>query len=80
MKMSLEDLAMKHVLHRINHPKDKSQSILSKMRGSYGREASQEAIEKAKDILKIMDPNYNDPDNVNTVLINWRKLYSNQSI
>jgi len=63
--MSLEDLAMKHVLHRMNHPKDKSESILSKMRGRYGRKAAEAAIEKAKDTMKIMDPNYRDPDNIN---------------
>ncbi len=74
--MSLEDLAMKHVLHRINHPKDKSESILSKMRRRYGRQASQDAIEKAKDTLKIMDPNYKDPDTINW----YSPSVSNQSM
>ena len=52
-KPSIEELAMKHML---SHPNDKSGPIISKMRGTYGRQATKEAIRKAADTLDMCDP------------------------
>lgn len=52
---SIEELAFKHLL---THRNDKSGGVKARMQRTYGRAATQKAIENASEILRMCDPNF----------------------
>lgn len=55
MPSTIEELAFKHLS---KHPNDKSGATLARMRRVYGRPAARIALENAREILRMTDPEH----------------------